>query len=77
MSASPAGALEDPDVARLPSGVVAVNNGDTRREAQRLILREGIHSPVMEYGVERHGIACSPHIGQVFPRKRDDLPRLD
>ena len=76
LSASPAGALEDPYVARLPRGVVAIDHGEARGEAERLVLRQGIHSPMMEYRVKRHPSARSPLVGDMFAGKRNDFLRL-
>ena len=73
LSASPARALEDPDIAGLARGVVPVDHGEIRREAQCLVLSERIHSPVMENRVERHCGARSPLIGDVFSGKRKDF----
>ena len=67
LSSSTACALEDADVAGLPGGVVAVNNGEVRPESESLAFRKGIDAAVMKYGQERDWWSGAVFIWQVIP----------
>ena len=72
LSARAARALENPDVARLPGSVVAVDDRETRGEGERLVLGERIHPSVMEYRMKQHRVARFRLVRDVFGGKRDD-----
>lgn len=68
--------LENADVAGLPGSVVALDNGEMRREAERLVVRESVHPSAMNNGLERHGAARSRRRGNMLPGERTTLPRF-